>query len=655
MSESSVKKVADKSATPKHRKPRRSLRTILILWFSLFSIVPVIFLTTYSLKKFQQAIDNELIERLKGNIAEVTIILEDFKKSLNQKRRRYLEDPILRQALYQHNANIIRELGEDWLRADVANGLSFYNEKGKLIVTLRKNDKGEIREDSIPTDKNIFLTKEVLEPLTTKNETTFADFSKNKELQLITVAPIKFSGNIIGYIHQNLILDRFFLSRLHDRMQTHVILLQSNGGIINGSHGDFSLYNNTFFVPYYQRANNNSSLLNIPLRGNMYGFIIDELKWGDNKYYLTIGASKKESSLALKKITYTFFTVVGIMIIFIIISVFVASNLFLKPLRELLEAIEDLAKRDQAVEIPIKNDTEVGLLTASFNEMSRNIMEARSELKNKISELEKTNLDLRETQSQLVQSAKLASIGQLVAGVAHELNNPIGFIYSNMEPLKDYSTALIELIEIAEKNPDQLKQAKDDKDLNYISQDLPKLINSCQEGARRVKEIVIGLRNFSRLEEKSSTPTQLVEIIETTLQLLSSELKNRIEVIKDFKEIPAIQCHRGQISQVIMNLLSNAAQAIQGTGKIWISTKLLKGNVTESDRVAIAIQDNGPGIPAHIIEKIFDPFFTTKEVGRGTGLGLSISYGIIQNHGGTIQVRSEENVGTEFTIILPIL
>jgi two-component system NtrC family sensor kinase len=638
----------------KKRKPRRSLRTILILWFSLFSIVPTVFLTSYSLRKFQQAIDNELIERLKGNVTEISIILDDYKKSLAQRRKKYLDDPTLRQAFYQQNKSIIKETGEDWLHIDVATGLSFYNDKGRLIASLKKNEKSEISEESFPADKSVFLTKEVLETLTKKTETTFADFSKNRELKLITVAPVIMMGHAIGYLQQTLVLDKYFLKRIYERMQTHAILLQSNGGIIIGSHNDFSLYNAAFFAPYYQLENRNANLLNIPVRGNMYGFIIDDIPWGESKFYLSIGASKKESSLALKKITYTFFSVVGIMIAVLIISVFIASKLFLKPIYELLEAIDDLSKNDQAVEIPIKNDTEIGLLTASFNGMSRNITEARGELKKKITELEKTNLDLRETQSQLVQSAKLASIGQLVAGVAHELNNPIGFIYSNMDPLKDYSTALLELIDIAENNPDKLTQAKADKDLAYISQDLPKLIASCEDGARRVKDIVIGLRNFSRLEEKSSIPTNIIEIIETTIQLLASEFKNRIELEKDFKELPLIQCNRSQISQVIMNLLSNATQAIQGNGKIWISTKLITKQGDEKEKICISIQDNGLGIPANAIEKIFDPFFTTKEVGRGTGLGLSISYGIIQNHGGTIQVRSEEGKGTEFTVFLPI-
>lgn len=641
-------------AKDKKRKPRRSLRTILILWFSLFSIVPTVFLTSYSLRKFQQAIDNELIERLKGNVTEISIILDDYKKSLTQRRKKYLDDPTLRQAFYQQNKSILKETGEDWLHIDVATGLSFYNDKGRLITSLKKNEKSEITEESFPADKSVFLTKEVLETLTKKTETTFADFSKNRELQLITVAPVIMMGHAIGYLQQTLVLDKYFLKRIYERMQTHAILLQSNGGIIIGSHNDFSLYNAAFFSPYYQLENRNANLLNIPVRGNMYGFIIDDIPWGESKFYLSIGASKKESSLALKKITYTFFSVVGIMIAVLIISVFIASKLFLKPIYELLEAIEDLSKNDQAVEIPIKNDTEIGLLTASFNELSRNITEARSELKKKITELEKTNLDLRETQSQLVQSAKLASIGQLVAGVAHELNNPIGFIYSNMDPLKDYSTALLELIDIAENNPEKLTQAKADKDLAYISQDLPKLIASCEDGARRVKDIVIGLRNFSRLEEKSSTPTNIIEIIETTIQLLASEFKNRIELEKDFQELPLIQCNRSQISQVIMNLLSNATQAIHGNGKIWISTKLIPSKDDDKEKICISIQDNGLGISANTIEKIFDPFFTTKEVGRGTGLGLSISYGIIQNHGGTIQVRSEEGKGTEFTVFLPI-
>jgi two-component system NtrC family sensor kinase len=641
-------------STSYKRKPRRSLRTILILWFSLFSIVPTVFLTSYSLKKFQQAIDNELIERLKGNITEISIILEDFKKSLNQRRKKYLEDPTLHQAFYQQNKNILKEAGEDWLNADVATGLSFYNEKGRLFVSLKKTEKSEVMEETNLYEKNVYLTKEVLNILTKKNETTFADFSKNRELHLTTVAAIKLMGRTIGYLQQTLILDKYFLKRIYDRMQTHTILLQSNGAIIIGSHSDFSLYNSGFFNSYYQLENRSTNLLNIPVRGNMFGFIIGDMSWGSNKFYLSIGASKKESSLALQKITYTFYSVVGIIVAVLIFSVFIASQLFLKPLYELLEAIEDLSKKEQVVEIPIKNDTEIGLLTASFNEMSRNITEVRTELRNKITELEKTNLNLVQTQSQLVQSAKLASIGQLVAGVAHELNNPIGFIYSNMDPLKDYASTLLELIEIAEKNPEKLKEATFEKDLSYISQDLPKLIASFEDGARRVKDIVIGLRNFSRLEEKNSTPTNIIEIIETTLQLISGELKNRIDVVKDFKELPLIHCNRSQISQVIMNLLSNAAQAIQGTGKIWITTKIIPAIEKEKEKVCISIQDNGLGISPDAIEKIFDPFFTTKDVGRGTGLGLSISYGIIQNHGGTIQVRSEESKGTEFTIFLPI-
>ncbi|RYZ80854.1 MAG: two-component sensor histidine kinase, partial [Proteobacteria bacterium] len=271
-----------------------------------------------------------------------------------------------------------------------------------------------------------------------------------------------------------------------------------------------------------------------------------------------------------------------------------------------------------------------------------------------IFELEGANQELKDTQAKLVHSAKMISLGQLVAGVAHELNNPIGFIYSNMAHLRDYSEKLIKLVEVAEKSPMKLPQLKDDFEYDYIVKDMPKLITSCEDGARRTKDIVLGLRNFSRLEEAKLKEIDVHDALDTTLNLLAGETKNRVEIHKLYEPVPRISCYASQINQVFMNILSNALQAIDGTGQIWISTQAIRDPSDKHGKVQVSIQDSGKGMKADVLEKIFDPFFTTKGVGQGTGLGLSISYGIIQSHGGEITVRSEVGVGTEFMILIPV-
>jgi two-component system NtrC family sensor kinase len=372
---------------------------------------------------------------------------------------------------------------------------------------------------------------------------------------------------------------------------------------------------------------------------------------------VALGASKSEAKAVLKNVNYAFISVVSAVVVLLILTILVTSSWVLKPLYELVDALQSFESQEQAVTIPVKNDTEIGLLTESFNEMSKKIWQARSDLRKKITELESANKELKETQTKLVHSAKMVSLGQLVAGVAHELNNPIGFIYSNMTHLKDYSEKLIELAEVAEKDPPKLPALKAEYEFDYIVKDLPKLVASCQDGARRTRDIVLGLRNFSRLEEAKLQEVDVHQSLDTTLNLLQGEIKNRIEVHRQYEPTPLIHCYASQINQVFMNILSNAVQAIEGTGHIWISTTALKNFKGSKDRrgwVQVSIQDSGRGMSPETLDKIFDPFFTTKGVGQGTGLGLSISYGIIQNHGGEIQARTEKGVGTEFIVIIPV-
>lgn len=271
-------------------------------------------------------------------------------------------------------------------------------------------------------------------------------------------------------------------------------------------------------------------------------------------------------------------------------------------------------------------------------------------------DLEDTLEELKSTQSQLVHSQQMASLGTLVAGIAHELNNPISFIYDNLDFLETYIQAFVQIndfydgIPMDEKKRQEIELEKKRLNLDYVRKDIQKLQENFREGAERTRRIVKDLRTFSRLDEAERKEVDLHQGLESTLALLSNRLKHVIRVHRQYGKLPYIECFPGQINQVFMNLLMNAADAIEGEGDIWISTYFEE----EETDVRIEIKDNGKGIPDEAIPNLFVPFFTTKEVGKGTGLGLSISYGIVERHGGRIEVKSMEGEGAVFTVVLPL-
>ncbi len=262
---------------------------------------------------------------------------------------------------------------------------------------------------------------------------------------------------------------------------------------------------------------------------------------------------------------------------------------------------------------------------------------------------------LRRTQNQLIQSEKMASLGQLVAGVAHEINNPINFIKSNIQPLKEYlfgyKKVINRILEKKDLTPDQkmteLERIVEEEELQYAGEDSDKLIASFKDGSDRIAQIVSDLRHYIRVEKDYQSSYDLHEAIDSTLSLIEG-LGDRITIHKEYNDIPKVHCSPGQINQVFVNILKNAAEFIEGEGHIWITTS------QEAENVVITICDDGKGIQPDNLSKVFDPFFTTKPVGSGTGLGLSLSYGIIEQHGGSITVKSELDKGTTFTLCLPI-
>lgn len=265
--------------------------------------------------------------------------------------------------------------------------------------------------------------------------------------------------------------------------------------------------------------------------------------------------------------------------------------------------------------------------------------------------------EIKAMQSQLVQSERLASLGQLTAGIAHELNNPINYLYGGVIGLQHLIQDVLELLQLyeqLEKQPEeqQIKKIKAFKDKIYFSETLEniaELNRVVKEGAERSIEIVRGLQNFARPSDKEVRPADLHELIDKTLLLLRGKWKNNIQIHKSYQaNMPAICCYPIPLGQVVLNILNNATQAITEKGNIWITTAV------KNQEALIKIADDGHGMDKHTRDKIFEPFFTTKKAGEGTGLGLSISYGIIRKHGGQIEVFSELNEGTTFIIKLPI-
>jgi signal transduction histidine kinase len=302
------------------------------------------------------------------------------------------------------------------------------------------------------------------------------------------------------------------------------------------------------------------------------------------------------------------------------------------------------------------------LITEQNVFLERKVEERTSALTKSNHELSTTLRELKQTQSQLVNSEKMASLGQLTAGIAHEINNPINFVVSNVKPLRRDIEDIHELVkkyadasdssdmkeEIAEIN-----NFKKEIDYEYIKEEISNLLNGIEEGALRTAEIVKGLRVFSRLDENDLKKTNLVEGIESTFTLLNSEI-GEINLVKNYSTIPEVECYPGKMNQVFMNIINNAIFAIKANNTRVSKGELIISTTADNEHVKIAIKDNGVGMSEEVKAKIFEPFFTTKDVGKGTGLGMSITYTIIEGLKGEIEVKSEFGKGTEFIITLPI-
>ena len=341
----------------------------------------------------------------------------------------------------------------------------------------------------------------------------------------------------------------------------------------------------------------------------------------------------------------------------------VLGRTIVNPIKSLQKTTQDFSQGNQKARSNISSKDEIGELANSFNLMAEKLVLREQTNQDQMQQLEIALEKLKQNQSYLIQTEKMSALGQMVAGVAHEINNPVSFVYGNINHSKEYIQDLLKLLQLYQQeypNPTPLiTQEIEAIDLEFLQEDLPRMLDSMENGAERIAEIVNSLRNFSRLDEAEFKAVDIHKGIDSTLIILANKLTNKkqkssIEIIKYYQELPLVECYPNQLNQVFMNIISNAIDALEESSqdkpKIIIRTQTLP-----DDSVTINISDNGLGINPEVIENIFNPFFTTKPIGKGTGLGLSISHQIItEKHKGIISCTSTPGEGTEFLITIPI-
>lgn len=332
-----------------------------------------------------------------------------------------------------------------------------------------------------------------------------------------------------------------------------------------------------------------------------------------------------------------------------------------RNIKKLIVIDSDVTRLKEAELDILNKNEEIQRQSEELYEHAEQLFDLNQELEVKKKSLEDALEKLKNAQTQLVESEKMVILGQLTAGIAHEINNPINFINSGIEGLKMAFAQVIELLqqfeqitpENARKKLEEIKTIKQNMDYSTLLKNIDELTKDVKTGVFRTIEIIKGLRTFSRLDESDLKYTDIHKNIDSTLVILRNKFVNRIDIIKNYGNIPEVECYPGKINQVFLNILVNAIQAIPGEGKIWIETKRFAKN--EKDFIYISIKDSGIGMGVEVKKRIFEPFYTTKEAGEGTGLGLSISHNIIETHGGIIDVESEVGKGSTFVINLPVV
>ncbi|MBI3018206.1 MAG: HAMP domain-containing protein [Deltaproteobacteria bacterium] len=609
--------------------PQKSLKNTLTVWFTLFALVPLLVIVGYSAHLFNQRMNEELVKRLTAFEQGIDLELNDVEEKLRLGGFRHANDYYLINLIRGQKKSVLESVTQSIIENYITDRISYFNAKGKLILSVLPKRIVNNPEVLLP-EEVLQLPQEMLTELSEKRQLVTKTAHTNIGFALDCFTNIRLGGKLVGFIKETIVLGRSYALSTKERTGLDIGILDINYKLLGSTL--LPEQEQKFYYPRHKYE----KISSLTLVSDSYMMLTKPLVDENEKPtgYLAILVSQATTQQTLKEIRNIFVLICAGITIIVILFTRIASQTVLRPIDRLLAAIKDIekGKLDSTVAVPPMQ--EIATLIHSFNAMSSS---------------------LKSTQAQLIHSSKMTSLGQLVAGVAHELNNPIGYTYSNLSHLKEYIECIKKLITLYEETLSKLPKASQahlqekKKELNtdFILKDIENIIQSSLEGTQRTKDIVLGLRNFSRLDEAEIKEVDLHEGLENTLKLLNSEFKNRITLHKEYAKLPKVTCYPSQINQVFMNLLTNAIQAIEGPGEVWVKTQLQK------DQVVISIRDSGKGIPQEHLDRIFDPFFTTKKIGQGTGLGLSISYGIIQKHKGEIKVTSTPSKGSTFTILLP--
>ncbi len=631
-----------------------SLRTLLFSLLILFSLVPILLANFIFNRQFEKAINLELKNSTRRDVRQIQNYINEFSNHLKR------ESKILRR---DSRFNLFVSEGDSEKVDSIVKlrGLSFvphinivYNSVAQPISYVKFDELISVKQN-IFLKQNLSLSVDLKDKLETFSGIRYFNEKKLVVLEVVSKIFDSSKNNVVGYLGQYLVLSHALFNEIQKRVDGEFFVIDPKGDLIVSSVSRDLLSGNFDAKTNFQ--------VNLGSYENSFLFNKDNLSWGTNTFSFFSGISKEFSNSISSETKKALLSLLLFTIFVVGFVGFLVSNSLLQPLFKLTNAIQLLEGGEKAVQIDVQSKTEIGDLAKSFNKMSHRLNDSTTKLEERIVEIDEANKKIKRAQSQIVQSAKMASLGQLVAGVAHELNNPISFIYSNISPLKEYSEKLFFITDRIFKDmsedenlsykqiKDSLDSLKAENDYSYIRKDLPKVISSFEEGAQRTKNIVEGLKTFSRLDEAQLKKVQINDGIRSTLDLLKSKISENISISLNLdSKLPEVNCYASQLNQVFMNLIFNAIQAIgSDPGKIEISSLFLN----DDNQVEIIVSDNGDGIPKESLENIFEPFFTTKKVGEGTGLGLSISYNIIKNHGGEILVDSQQGLGTTFKIILP--
>lgn len=627
------------------RSGTRSLKATLAMYFLPIAILPAIFLSFYATRVFEENTRETLRRRAETERDAFTAEVQRVEKDVLDSVRSQRDNGRLLAAVASGDRTRIA--------AAVAifpenASIRFYSPTGKYLGGRLAAWDHQIS----------FMPESMLAKLKAKGETRERFFRDDGQgLMTVVRTVLRDRTRLYGILEAQIQIGQKELSDFKSRREVDTVLLNKDLSI-----GAASFALPPEFVKSFSRLpfTTPGGSVVVPIGDARFSAYLFELPAAYSKNqkngFFVLFLSMTAADAAAGKLRIAMLYLTAFLVLCATLLIFLLSNRIVEPIEYLVLGMKRI-RTGRNEQIPaIDSPYEIEYLIHSFNEMARNVANAREALELKVDELHSANIEIKDAQGVLVQSAKMVSLGQLVAGVAHELNNPIGFISSNMHHLSEYVEKIRRLVNayqkyrlsLPEDSRQDLEKLEKDLEIDFILQDMLDLTRSCVEGANRTKEIVLGLRSFSRMDESLFRLSDLHEGLRNTIRLLVTEFKEKITIHEEFGVIPEVECNLSQVNQVFMNLLSNAAQAIDGRGDIWIRTR------RDGDRVRIEVEDNGSGMTEAVREKIFDPFFTTKTVGKGTGLGLSIVHGLIEKHHGQIEVESEVGKGTRFTILLPI-